>query len=99
MPQPDVLPMLWLIDKKICSAKIDVRHLDVLIRLREILEKERPAAVATSDRALGMHGGVPRTAESALSNAFARKETRSGGYPAYSITVKATANRKSLKLA
>ncbi len=38
MPEADMLVMLGLIDEKIRSPGIDVRHRDVLIRLREILE-------------------------------------------------------------
>jgi hypothetical protein len=40
MPEADMLAMLRLIDEKIRSPKIDVRHQDVLIRLREILEND-----------------------------------------------------------
>jgi hypothetical protein len=40
MPEADMLSMLRLIDEKIRSPKIDIRHRDVLIRLREIFEND-----------------------------------------------------------
>lgn len=40
MPEADMRSMLRLIDEKIRSPKIDVRHQDVLIRLRETLEDD-----------------------------------------------------------
>ena len=40
MPEADILSMLELIEEKIRSPKIDVRHQDALIRLREILESD-----------------------------------------------------------
>lgn len=38
MPEADMVAMLRLIDEKLRSPEIDVRHRDALIRLREILE-------------------------------------------------------------
>jgi hypothetical protein len=40
MPEADMRSMLRLIDEKIRSRMIDVRHQDVLIRLRESLEND-----------------------------------------------------------
>jgi hypothetical protein len=40
MPEADMLSMLRLSDEKIRSPEIDVRHQDVLIRLRETLEND-----------------------------------------------------------
>ncbi|MPR13300.1 hypothetical protein [Microvirga tunisiensis] len=40
MPEADVLAMLRLIDERIRSSQIEVRHRDVLIRLRAILEND-----------------------------------------------------------
>jgi hypothetical protein len=38
MPEADILSLLRLIDERIRSPKIEVRHRDILIRLRDILE-------------------------------------------------------------
>jgi hypothetical protein len=43
MREADMLSMLRLIDEKIRSPEIDVRHQDVLVRLREILENDLTA--------------------------------------------------------
>ncbi len=40
MPEADMLSTLRLIDEKLQLSEIDVRHRDVLIRLREILEND-----------------------------------------------------------
>jgi hypothetical protein len=40
MPEADMLAMLERIETKIRSSRIDVRHRDALIRLREILEND-----------------------------------------------------------
>jgi hypothetical protein len=40
MSETDVVSVLSLIEEKIRSPKIDVRHQDVLIRLREALEND-----------------------------------------------------------
>lgn len=40
MPEADMRSMLKLIDERIRSPEIDVRHQDVLIRLRETLEND-----------------------------------------------------------
>lgn len=40
MSEPDMLSVLTAIEQKIWSPKIDVRHQDVLIRIREILESD-----------------------------------------------------------
>jgi len=40
MREADVLSMLGLIEEKIRFQKIDARHRDVLIRLREMLEND-----------------------------------------------------------
>ena len=40
MPEADMLSMLRLIDERIRSPEIDVRHRDALIRLRDILEQD-----------------------------------------------------------
>jgi len=40
MREADMLSMLRLIDEKIRTRVIDVRHQDVLVRLREILEND-----------------------------------------------------------
>ena len=38
MPEADILSLLRLIDERVSSPKIEVRHRDTLIRLRDILE-------------------------------------------------------------
>ena len=38
MPEADILLLLRLIDERITSSQIEVRHRDSLIRLRDILE-------------------------------------------------------------
>jgi hypothetical protein len=38
MPEADILSLLRLIDERISSAQIEVRHRDAQIRLRDILE-------------------------------------------------------------
>ena len=38
MPEADIPAMLRLIDERIRSPQVEVRHRDVLIRLRSILE-------------------------------------------------------------
>jgi hypothetical protein len=43
MPEADILQTLRLIDERINSPKIDVRHRDTLIRLRDILEHDLKA--------------------------------------------------------
>ena len=40
MPETDMLSMLRLIDERVRSPEIDVRHCDALIRLRDILEQD-----------------------------------------------------------
>jgi hypothetical protein len=40
MPEADMLSMLRMIEEKIQSPEIDMRHRDTLIRLREILEND-----------------------------------------------------------
>jgi hypothetical protein len=40
MPEADILSVLGLIEEKIRSPEIDVRHHDALIRLREIFEND-----------------------------------------------------------
>ena len=40
MPEADMLSMLRLIDERVRSPEIDVRHRDALIRLRDILEQD-----------------------------------------------------------
>ena len=40
MPEADMLSMLRLIDERIRSPEMDVRHRDALIRLRDILEQD-----------------------------------------------------------
>jgi hypothetical protein len=40
MPEPDMIFMLRLIEERIGSPKIEVRHRDALIRLRDILEND-----------------------------------------------------------
>ncbi len=40
MPEPDMLSMLRLIDERVRSPEIEVRHRDALIRLRDILEQD-----------------------------------------------------------
>ena len=40
MPEADMLSLLRLIDERINSPKIEVRHRDTLIRLRDILEAD-----------------------------------------------------------
>jgi len=40
MPEADIHSVLELIEEKIRSPMIDVRHQDALIRLREILEND-----------------------------------------------------------
>ena len=40
MPEADMLSMLRLIDERVRSPEIEVRHRDALIRLRDILEQD-----------------------------------------------------------
>jgi hypothetical protein len=40
MPEADILSLLRLIDERVSSPKIEVRHRDTLIRLRDILEND-----------------------------------------------------------
>ena len=40
MPEEDMRSLLRLIDEKVCSSEIEVRHRDALIRLRSILESD-----------------------------------------------------------
>ena len=40
MPEADILSLLRLIDERVCSPKIEVRHRDTLIRLRDMLEDD-----------------------------------------------------------
>lgn len=40
MPEADILSLLRLIDERVGSPKIEVRHRDTLIRLRDILEDD-----------------------------------------------------------
>ena len=40
MPEADILSLLRLIDERVSSHKIEVRHRDTLIRLRDILEDD-----------------------------------------------------------
>jgi hypothetical protein len=40
MPEADMLSMLRLIEERIRSPEINVRHRDALIRLRDILEQD-----------------------------------------------------------
>jgi hypothetical protein len=40
MPEADILWLLRLIDERVRSPKIEVRHCDTLIRLRDILEDD-----------------------------------------------------------
>jgi hypothetical protein len=40
MPEADMLSMLRLIEERVRSPEIDVRHRDALIRLRDILEQD-----------------------------------------------------------
>ena len=40
MPEADILSLLSLIDERVSSPKIEVRHRDTLIRLRDILEED-----------------------------------------------------------
>ncbi len=43
MPEADILPLLSLINERISSPKIEVRHRDTLIRLRDVLESDLKA--------------------------------------------------------
>ena len=40
MAEADILSLLGLIDERVSSPKIEVRHRDTLIRLRDILEDD-----------------------------------------------------------
>ena len=40
MPEADMLSMLRLIEERVRSPEINVRHRDALIRLRDILEQD-----------------------------------------------------------
>jgi hypothetical protein len=51
MPEADILSLLRLIDERVRSSKIEVRHRDTLIRLRDILE---------DDLNCHRHGGLPK---------------------------------------
>jgi hypothetical protein len=51
MPEADILSLLRLIDERVCSPKIEVRHRDTLIRLRDILE---------DDLICHRHDGLPK---------------------------------------
>jgi hypothetical protein len=43
MPEADILQTLRLIDERVSSPKVEVRHRDTLIRLRDILEHDLKA--------------------------------------------------------
>jgi hypothetical protein len=45
MPEADMLSMLKLIDERVRSPEIDVRHRDALIRLKDILEQDLDAVM------------------------------------------------------
>ncbi len=60
MREADVLSMLGLIEKKVRSQKIDVRHRDILVRLREMLESDLNGHRAGSSA--GQHEGGRETA-------------------------------------
>jgi hypothetical protein len=51
MPEADIFSLLRLINERIGSSKIEVRHRDTLIRLRDMLEED-----LSRDR----HGGLPK---------------------------------------
>ena len=51
MPEADIVTLLRLIDERVSSPKIEVRHRDSLIRLRDILE---------DDLNCHRHDGLPR---------------------------------------
>jgi hypothetical protein len=58
MPEEDIRSLLRLIEEKVRSSEIEVRHRDALIRLRSILEsdlaelaKPRPEQQPAGDRA------------------------------------------------
>jgi hypothetical protein len=58
MPEEDMRSLLRLIDEKVRSSEIEVRHRDALIRLRSILESDLadleevlPQQQAAADRA------------------------------------------------
>ena len=40
MPEADIVSLLRRIDERVSSPKIEVRHRDALIRLRDILEDD-----------------------------------------------------------
>jgi hypothetical protein len=40
MPEADIVSLLRLIDERVRSSKIELRHSDTLIRLRDILEDD-----------------------------------------------------------
>jgi hypothetical protein len=40
MPEADIISLLRQIDERITSSRIEVRHRDTLIRLRDILEDD-----------------------------------------------------------
>jgi len=75
MPEADMRAMLRLIHEKIGSPKIDVRHQDVLVRLRETLENDLEGHLAGSSAALqeSIHekGGI---ALPGVSSAHAQRE-------------------------
>ncbi|MBL0403825.1 hypothetical protein JKG68_07610 [Microvirga aerilata] len=51
MPEADIPSLLRLIDERVRSSNIEVRHRDTLIRLRDILE---------DDLNCHRHGGLPK---------------------------------------
>jgi hypothetical protein len=40
MPQDEARSMIQLIEAKICTSEIEVRHRDALVRLRSVLEEQ-----------------------------------------------------------
>ena len=40
MPEADIVSLIRLIDERVSSPRIEVRHRDTLIRLRDILEDD-----------------------------------------------------------
>ena len=59
MPEDEARPFLRMLEERIRSSEIEVRHRDALIRLRAIIEEELGAAETALDLAnqSGRHAG------------------------------------------
>jgi hypothetical protein len=53
MPEEDIPSMLQMIDERIASPRVEVRHRDILIRLRSLLEDDLQPARKMPSRPTG----------------------------------------------